>query len=518
MSLLPDTNDAGLIRLAFDLAPSGMLAMSAEGRILLANREAERLFGFEAGGLAGHSVDELVPGAKRADHARHRAEFFSAPEARAMGAGRNLSGVRRDGVEFPIEIGLNPVRTPDGVVVIASIVDITARLEAERVAQDAAERARRAQKLEALGTLAGGIAHDFNNVLLGIVGYTELAQRQMGGHSGAVQDMDQVLRAAERGRQLVRRILAFTRQHETEAAPLELERVVREATDLLRASLPATIQMHVTVEPRLPAVLAEETMIHQVVLNLGTNALHAMENGGSLRVSLASATADAAFLAAHPQLAEHRLVRLSVMDTGSGMTPEVKARVFEPFFTTKPVGKGSGLGLSVIHGIALSLGGAIDLHSEPGKGTRVDLWLPAAVATLGAAVAGGEETGGPPRQLHVLFVEDEPVLAAMERRQLEALDFRVTVHTSSLEALEDFRSRPEGFDLMITDNTMPGMTGLVLARHVTALRPGLPVLMVSGYADNADAQVLLDHGITAVLRKPHTLKELEEALRPLLGR
>ncbi len=518
MSEMPGTRDGGLFRLTFDLAPSGMLAIGAGGRILLANREAERVFGYGPGTLVGVLVDELVPTAVRGSHAAHRADFLTAPEERAMGMGRELAGRRRDGSEFPVEIGLNPVRTADGIVVVAAVVDISARREAERVARDAAERVRNAQKLEALGTLAGGIAHDFNNVLLGIVGFTELAQRQIRETPSAVEDLDQVLRAAERGRLLVRRILSVTRQHDTAAVPLALERVVREAAELLRASLPTTIEIRVSVEPGLPPALADETLIHQVVLNLGTNASHAMEEGGTLCVTLARARANAALRTTHPALASGDLLQLSVSDDGSGMTPEVRARAFEPFFTTKPAGKGSGLGLSVIFGIVQSLGGAIDLQSEPGRGTRVDIWLPVALPAPGEAPAESPAPAGSGRSRHVLFVEDEPALAAMERRQLEALDLRVTLHTSSLEALADFRSRPGTFDILVTDNSMPEMTGLALAREVTGLRPGLPVLMVSGYADHAGAEVLEAHGVSAVLQKPHTLRDLDEALRSLLDR
>ncbi len=507
-----------LFRTAFDLAPSGMMVVGASGDILLANAEAERLFGYASGALVGVSVDQLVPHSVRHDHAHDRRRYFDSPQARPMGAGRDLFGLHRDGSEFPIEVGLNPVVLGGTRVVIASVVDISARRRAEAEARQAEERHRQAQKLESLGTLAGGIAHDFNNILLGIVGYTELAQRQLRDAPGVQDDLAQVLVAAERGRQLVRRILSFSRHRDATPVPLPLERVVREACELLRASLPATIEMRVAIDPGLPLVMAEETLVHQVVMNLCTNSAHAMPDGGVLQVRLALADPEPGFVAAHPGMVPGRCVRLSVIDTGHGIPPEVRARIFEPFFTTKSAGEGSGLGLSVILGIVQSLSGAIEIDSEPGKGTRVDVWLPLAPAPEGAvsgAPGAPAEEAGPAR--HVLFVEDEPALAAMERRQLEALGLRVTVHTSSLEALDDFRSRPTAFDLMVTDNTMPHMTGMMLARKVTSLRPGLPVLMVSGYAENADTDVMREHGVTGVLRKPHTLKELEEALQRVLG-
>ena len=517
MSDLESTQEGGLFRLAFELAPAGMLAVDRDGRILLANRESERVFGYPSGGLIGVPIDHLVPERLRGGHASHRAGFFAAPESRQLGVGRELLGLRQDGSEFAVEIALNPVSVEGGVVVIASVVDITPRLEAARVTRERDERARQAQKLEALGRLAGGIAHDFNNILLGIVGYTELAQRQLREVPGARADLEQVLRAAERGRQLVSRILMFTHPRETPPAPLYLEKVVREATELLRASLPATIEMRLSVDPGLPAVLADETSVHQVILNLGTNSAHAMEEGGLLRVLLIAVEPGEAFRMEHPTFATGAHVRLSVIDNGTGMPPEVRARLFEPFFTTKAFGKGSGLGLASVRSLVQALGGEIEIQSQPGEGTRVDVWFPAAGAAAGGASSGAAPAPGP-AQLHVLFVEDEPALAAMERRQLEALGFRVTLHTSSREALEDFRSRPDAFDLMVTDNTMPHMTGLVLARHVTAIRPGLPVLMVSGYADYAVSHVLAEHGIAEVLPKPHDLSELDQALRRLLRR
>jgi PAS domain S-box-containing protein len=516
MTLRPPMGNPDLFRLAFELAPSGMLAVAPDGRVVLANREAERVFGYGPGELVGIAVEQLVPDRLRDGHVAAREGYFRAPGARQMGAGRELHARRRDGSEFPVEIGLNPVRTDDGVSVVVSVVDISQRRAVERALRAGEERARQTQKLEALGTLAGGIAHDFNNILLGIVGYTELAQRAIDGRPEVQKDLDQVLVAAERGRQLVRRILMFARPPEAARTPLQVERVVREATGLLRASLPSTIAMDVAIDPDVPPVLAEETLVHQVVLNLATNAAHAMERGGHLRVALRRFDADAAFVAAHAGAREGRHARLTVIDDGAGMTPEVLEHLFEPFFTTKPVGKGSGLGMSVILGIVRSLHGAIDVDSAPGRGTRIDVYLPASPALADAEVAAAPGDA-PARTRHALFVEDEPALAAMERRQIESLGYRVTVHTSSVDALAEFRARPDAFDVVITDNTMPHMTGLELARELSRMRPGLPVLMVSGYAEHADPEVLRAHGVMLVLRKPHTARELGEALDAILA-
>jgi len=450
-----------LARVAFDLSPSGMLAVDGEGRVVAVNAEAERLFGWARHELIGRSIESLVPERFRGVHSGHRAGFFQDPRGRPMGAGRELYALRRDGTEFPIEIGLNPARTDRGLFVLASVVDISARRRHE-------ENLRRSQKLEAIGVLAGGIAHDFNNILLGIVGHTELALREAGLSPQAREDLDRVLKAAERGRQLVQRILLFSRSSEVTRVPLRLERIVREALELLRASLPSTIEIRPEFDPATPTVLSDEIQIHQVLMNLATNSAHAMASGGVLRVTLQPFEATAEFAASHPGTRAGPHARLTVSDSGAGMAPEILERVLEPFFTTKAPGEGTGLGLSVIHGIVKRHGGAMEIASEVGRGTTVTLYLPAGDVAAGEAAPGPEPAE--PRRPRVLFVEDEAVLAVMQRRQLEHLGFEVTVHTSSLEALDDFRARPTAFELVITDDTMPGMTGSKLAGEIHRLR------------------------------------------------
>jgi len=508
------TPGGDLFRVAFDLAPAGMLAVDADGRILLANRECERLLGYEPGTLLSMRIDDIVPERFRGRHRDHRHDFFAEPSTRNMGAGRDLFALRRDGTEVPVEIGLKPVRVEETLVVIATVVDITTRLEAERRAREADERMRQSRKLESLGTLAGGIAHDFNNVLLAIVGYTELVSRRVDDES-VQEDLEQVLRAAERGKQLVQRILAFSRQRDLSRSPVRLDRVVTEALELLRATLPSTIEIRTRIDKATPVVFADETQLHQVLLNLATNAAHAMKDGGVLEVRVGTAQAGEDFAQRHPEIEPGPHARLTVSDTGVGIPPELRDRIFEPFFTTKPAGQGTGLGLSVVLGIVRSFDGAVEIESELGMGTRVDVWLPAHEA-LPEGAASSEAANPHDRRRHVLFVDDEVALVNLERRQLEALGYRATVHSSSVEALEDFRRRPGDFDVMITDNTMPRMTGLQLAAEVSRLRPDLPILMVSGYAENADSELLRASGIRATLRKPHTSLELEAALTALL--
>jgi PAS domain S-box-containing protein len=492
---------------AVESAPSGMVMIDETGTIMLVNREVERLFGYGRDELIGRPVENLVPERFRGGHPDHRAAFYTNPHSRPMGAGRELFGLCKDGSEIAIEIGLNPIRTEDGIYVLSSIVDITTRRTVEG-------QLRQSQKMEAIGTLAGGIAHDFNNILLAIIGYTELAQGPVPQGSPQHADLDQVLRAAERGRQLVQRILTFSRHGEVTRQPISLQRSVREVLHLLRASLPTTIEIRETIEPETPIVLSDETQLHQVLMNLATNAAHAMPTGGTIEVRVGRFQVTDAFALSRPDLSVGTYARISIRDTGHGMTQDVLKRAFEPFFTTKPQGMGTGLGLSVLHGIVKTHSGAIEIDSQVNVGTRVDVYLPAHVAA-GATDAAEDamERRGP----HILVVDDEAQLVAMMKRQLEARGYQVTAHSSSLEALDTFTQNPRTFDLLVTDNTMPNMTGLALANEILALRPELPILLISGLADAQVAAQLRGSGPTAVLAKPHNTKQLTQAVASLVG-
>ena len=336
------TPSADLFKFAFDSSPTGKLVIDDAGAIVLANREAERLFGYGPDELLGQSVEVLVPARYRAGHSGERRAFQAAPQSRRMGAGRDLFGLRKDGTELPIEIGLNPVPTADGVIILTTIVDISARrmLEAQL---------RQAQKLEAIGTLAGGIAHDFNNLLRSIIGYSELV-------SGTVSTIRR--RSPTSSRCAWRRradgnsccgcspsVARATRP----ASPWCLHRPTLEAVDLLRSTIPSLIEIRHRNDAAVPPVRVDSTQFQQVLMNLVTNAAQAIgDASGSIEVALTAFRADDAFAAAHPMMAKGLYARLSVVDTGSGMNEEVQQHAFEPFFTTKPVGKGTGLGL--VHG------------------------------------------------------------------------------------------------------------------------------------------------------------------------
>jgi PAS domain S-box-containing protein len=507
MVISRDPLDVDLFQMAVDLAPAGMLAVDEDGHIILVNHEVLRIFGYARDELLGQHVDMLVPQRLRDSHPGHRRHYLKEAMARPMGSGRDLYGVRQDGTEVLIEIGLNPMIRDGKALVLASVVDLSTRRHAE-------DQLRQAQKMEAIGTLASGIAHDFNNVLFNIIGYTELVQAKLTDAPEQYGDLDRVLQAAERGRQLVQRILSFSRRRDIARSPLRMDKTLGEILHLLRATLPTTIEIRANLSASVPVVLSDETHLHQVVMNLATNAAHAMPEGGVLDISVGPVTAGTDALSSSTALPPGLYAHLSVSDSGVGMPPEVRERAAEPFFTTRQTSEGTGLGLSIIHGIVESHHGTMQIHSELGKGTRVDIYLPAHVGALADAAATADEDEE--QGFHVLLVDDEPDIATMLARQMGSLGYRVTAHTSSLEALEAFNAQPQRFDLLVTDNTMPKLTGLALTKAVLRKRPGLPVLLISGLAETIDPQELAALGVTRVLPKPHNAKTLAAVLAQLL--
>jgi hypothetical protein len=500
-------------RVAVEASPNGMIMIDAEGRIILVNRAVETQFGYSRAELLGGSIEQLVPQRLRQRHPDHRAEFFAAPRERSMGEGRSLFGLRQDGTEFPVEIGLNPVDTEDGMFVLASIVDVSAREEAERGRRQLEEQLRQAQKMEAIGTLAGGIAHDFRNILNGIIGSAELAQRESG--TERQEHLAELLHFAERGTDLIARILTFSRREEYRRQPMPLAPALEEAAKFLRALLPASVEITVDLH-EAPPVLADVTSVHQILTNLGTNAAQAMPQGGRLIVSLEPFYVRDSFARANPSLKEGEYAVLTVRDTGVGMDPEVRARVFEPFFTTKEQGSGTGLGLAMVHGIMRDHDGAVLLDTAPGKGATFRCFFPVVAATPAAirARAAASPKGGGQR---VLFVDDEPSLARIGQQRLIALGYEPTVTTSARQALSLMMADPAGFDLVITDYTMPGMDGIDLAKEVTRIRPGLPILLTTGFIDEFPPTLMSEAGIVRVLMKPTRMEEFGRVIAEVLG-
>ena len=502
-------------RLVVEAAPYGILMVNPAGRITMVNPQCEVIFGFTQTELIGQSVDILLPPAYRDAHGCHLLAFFANPVRKQMGGLRDLPGLRKNGSQVPVEIGLTPVITPEGMFILATIVDISARKQAEDAQRVLEDQLRQAQKMEAIGTLAGGIAHDFNNVLGAIVGYAEMIRAAVPRQPEIAADVSELLASAQRGRQLVERILTFSRHQSGEKRPIDLRQTVRSVQQLLRATIPATVEVRLSV-PEAPArVSGDETAIHQVLMNLAMNSAQAMPSGGLLQIGLRNVYAHDSMVRTHAGLREGHYIVLSVQDTGSGIDPAHRARVFEPFFTTKPVGSGTGLGLAMVHAIMQDHQGVVILESEPDRGTEVRCFFPMLeVETIaGPTVRVGEQEG---RGERILLIDDEPSLARVGARRLVALNYEVSEHTDARKALEYFRAHANELDLVVTDYTMPFITGLDLARELIRIRADIPIILLTGFVDEMDEQRMRESGIRKVLRKPVTIEELGDAVRRVL--
>lgn len=412
-----------------------------------------------------------------------------------------------------------PRRNDAGDVVGVSGVawDVSPRVRAEITARDLEAQLRQSQKMETVGTLAGGIAHDFNNILSPIMGYADLALSDLPAGHPARDDLEQVIKAARRARDLVKQILIFSRRGDQVKRPVQLHLVVNEALNLIRSMLPSNIELSQRVMNQGDTVLADAGQMHQVIMNLATNAAFAMRaKGGILRVELERQEIDAKRARSIGDVQPGTCVVLSVIDQGEGMDAATRSRVFEPFFTTKRPGEGTGLGLSVVHGIVHSHGGGIEVKGEPNQGATFRVYFPAASAQEEAvqeAVTAESASGGE----HILIVDDEPAIVGLLQRILESRGFHVTAFTSADKALECFRGQPDLFDAVITDQTMPRMSGVELARAVHELRPSTPVVLTTGYVDDA-AHRERGRDIAGVAVKPFDAATITGVLRKALDR
>jgi PAS domain S-box-containing protein len=396
--------------------------------------------------------------------------------------------------------------------------DVTERKKMEAERKGLEERLRRAEKMEAIGTLAGGIAHDFNNILSAIMGYTEMAIQGLDENSPLRRYLDQVFKAAERARDLVKQILAFSRQSEEKPRPLRISPIIKEVLKLLRASVPSTIKIRQNIHEDRDTVFADPAQIHQVLMNLCTNAAHAMQGRqGELNVSLVPVNIEPPDnLIIHHDLSPGKHLRLTVSDTGAGIDNEVMDRIFDPFFTTKKPGEGTGLGLSVVYGIVKSYGGAISVQSEVGKGTEFNVYLPL-LTEVEAKQEAKDKTPIPGGKERILFVDDEAALVQLAAGTLSGLGYEVVGRTSSLEALELFRTRPDWFDLVITDMTMPNMAGSELAQRFMRLRPDIPVILCTGFSEAMTQEKAKAIGVREFIMKPIVQRQIAEAIRRVLG-
>ena len=394
--------------------------------------------------------------------------------------------------------------------IMASFLDITEKHAYEN-------QIRQSQRLEAMGTLAGGIAHDFNNILSPILGYAEMVQEVLPEGSEAWQNQQELIDAGFRAKELVRQILAFARQSEHERQPVQIHQIVKETLKLLRASIPTTIEIREKIEVSSSVMHADPTQLHQMIMNLCTNAYHAMEKqGGILGVSLLAMEIEKGEDKVNNLfLSPGHYLRLMVSDTGCGMDKKILDRIFEPYFTTKEKGKGTGLGLALVHGIVKSYAGHISVYSEPGKGTSFHVYLPYIVSET--KIGDMEKKEAPPRgDEHILIVDDEIAVVNMERKMLESLGYQVTAFSSSTEAWKAIARQPTLYDLVITDMTMPKMTGVELAQRYLAIKPDARVILCTGFSELVNEDKAKAVGVREFLMKPIVKRDLANAVRSCL--
>jgi len=477
-------------RMLFEKDITGNFAADGDGLILDCNETFANLFGFESTDKA-HGADVFKLWA-----------VMGAPEPLIDTLGLNDRVMnkevvlRRRGVERHLLANFDTVRELDGTLteVRGYIFDMS---EPKRLE----EQLRQSQKMEALGTLAGGIAHDFNNILGVILGYSEIIESSAEPDSGLERRVQEISRAGKRARDLVNQILNFSRQGPQERHPLSLSPLIKEALKLLRSSMPTNVEIISRVETDQDNILADPTQMHQIMLNLCGNASHAMqETGGTLTVTLADVTDEDDIVPPAELGRPQRFVRLSVEDTGGGIDKEVVARIFDPFFTTKKQGEGTGMGLAMVHGIVKRHDGYMELDNQPGQGAAFHVFLPKTSQLERPVAEAAAELVF--HQGRILFVDDEKPLTDIGQEMLESCGFEVVTRTSSIEALEAFRFRPRDYDLVITDQTMPNMTGMELAREILKIRADMPIILCTGFSDAVSYDRLRDLGIGDFIMKP----------------
>jgi len=498
-------------RLAVEASPSGIVMTNSVGRIVLVNAETLRMFQYERDELLGQTIEALVPERFRRIHTGHRGTYHAKPERRSMGLGRDLYGLRKDGKEFPVEIGLNPITTSDGVYVMSSIADITER-------RNLAEQLRQAQKMEAVGRLAGGIAHDFNNLLSVIIGCSEMIQSGDCEPHEIPTFVQEVIDAGKRAAGLTSQLLAFSRRSIFAAEPMDLNSLLADLERLLRRLIGEDVELAFSSDPSLLPVRVDRSRIEQVFMNLAINSRDAMPNGGRLAIETKQQTLIGPIAETHGSLKPGPYAVISVTDNGTGMTEDVKAHIFEPFFTTKERGKGTGLGLATVYGIIKQSGGSIMCYSELGMGTTFRIYIPSIEAESIVESEGHEAAREMPRATEtVLLAEDEEGLRRLAKRVLEGKGYKVIEAKNGKQAIEAAAEYDGQIHLLISDVVMPEMGGHPLAQAMRETRPDIRVLFMSGFTDDSMIRqgVLMEQVV--LLQKPFTPTALLAKVREVLS-
>ena len=486
--------------------PDPVVVYDMEGKVNYLNPAFTRVFGWSLRERIGQKMDDFVP---EENWPETKMMIKRVTESEQRFSGLETCRYTKAGNIIPVSISGSFYVDQEGNTAgsVINIRDISERKRLEAQIQQT-------QKMEAIGTLAGGIAHDFNNILSAIMGFTEISLGQVEKGTDLYSNLQEVFRAGKRAKDLVKHILTFSRQAEQERKPVQIQLISKEALRFLRATLPTTIKIRTEIKSD-SLVMADPTHIHQLLLNLCTNAGHAMgQKGGVLEVKLVDVEFEEDVMAENPELKPGPYLELTISDTGHGMTPQVLDRIFDPFFTTKEKGEGTGMGLSVVHGIVGSHGGKIKVSSEPGKGSTFKIYLPT-VARNEPSLPIAEETIATGTE-RILFVDDETALVNIGKQMLGSLGYKVTARTSSIEALELFKAKADSFDLVITDMTMPNMTGDELAKELIRIKPEMPIILCTGYSARINQQQAATMGIRAFVSKPVLKRDIAETIRNVL--
>lgn len=508
-------NSEKRLRTLFQTVPDLIWLKSLDGVYLSCNPVFERLFGVQEADIKGKIDYDFID--------KGLADSFRSHAEQALALGKPVTKEYQlisqfDRSRVLVEATKTPMVDSEGTVVGVLGVgrDITDRKQVEEEKHHLQTQLQQAQKMEAVGTLAGGIAHDFNNILSAVLGYSEMARYKSADGSTVANYLDQVILACGRAKDLINQILTFSRQKKTDIQSINPALVIKEVVKMLRSSIPATIEIDQDIDSHVGFIRSDPTDLHQIVMNLCTNAFHAMEDtGGHLTVILRKQEVLSGFDPDRENDSSQRFIELIVRDTGTGISPDIQKNIFDPYFTTKDTGKGTGMGLAIVHGMVKRVGGEIICNSSPGNGTEFKLSFPevkreaVAAMVLDKQVAKGAE--------HILFVDDEEMLTDMAGAMLVEMGYQVTKTTSSLEALRLFEMDPFTFDLLITDQTMPQMTGLELAERMLQIRSDLPIILCTGYSTQVSEERAKSSGIKGFALKPLTRKEISSLVRKVLG-